>query len=210
MSLVEAIKKAKEEAPERKFSESVDLFINFRGIDFSKPENKINLEVALPKGRGRPRKVCFICEEEFAGKAKGIADKVIVKDELATISKKDMKKLAEEYDSFVAQANLMPIVGKSFGPILAPRGKMPKPVPPTTNLEPILNALKRTVVLKTKGKNMPVLHVPIGTRDMSDEDLADNVKAVLNALTAKLPQKQHNIKSVLIKTTMGPTVKIEV
>lgn len=209
MKLLEAIRKAKE-APERKFVESVDLFINFKGIDFNKPDNKVNLEVILPHGRGKQRKICFICDEEFAGKAKGVADKIILKDELESISKKDMKKIAEEYDFFVAQANLMPLIGKNFGQVLAPRGKMPKPVPPTINPEPMANALKRTVVLKTKGKNLPVIHVPVGTREMSDEQLAENAQAVLNAVMAKLPQKQHNIKSVLVKTTMGPAVKVEV
>lgn len=209
MKLLEAIQKAKKDAPERKFVESVDLFINFKNIDFNKSESKINLELPLPNGRGKQFKICVICSEEMAAKAK-TASKIILKDEIASMDKKDVKKLAQEYQFFIAEANLMPEIGKRFGQILAPRGKMPKPIPPGAHPETLIKTLERTVAIKTKGKNMPVLHAPIGTKEMSDEQLAQNAEAIMNAITGKLPQKQQNIKSVFVKTTMGPTVRVEV
>ena len=209
MKMLEAIQKAKSDAPERKFAESVDIFVNFKNLDLNKAENKISIELMLPNGRGKGKKICVFCDEEMGLKAKS-ASKVILKGDMASIGKKDAKKLAQEYDFFVAQANLMPEIGKRFGQVLAPRGKMPKPLPPGADPEPIIKNLDKTVSIKNKGKNMPVLHAPVGTREMPDEQLAQNAEAILNAIAAKLPQKKQNIKSVFVKTTMGPTVRVEV
>ncbi|MCD4740184.1 50S ribosomal protein L1 [archaeon] len=210
MKLLEAIKKAKEDAPERKFVESIDVFVNFKNVDFNKSDNKINLELLLPNGRGKPRKICLFCSEEMAAKAKKAASKIILKDEMASIDKKQAKKLANEYNFFVAEAPLMPEIGKRFGQVLAPRGKMPKPIPPGANPESLIKSLEKTLSIKTKGKNMPVLHAPIGTVEMTDEQLTQNAESLINAISGKLPQKQQNIKAIFIKTTMGPTVRVEV
>jgi large subunit ribosomal protein L1 len=210
LKLLEAIQKAKKEAPERKFTESVDLFINFKGVDFSKPENKLNLQVVMPNGRGKNRKICVICGDEMLSEAKKVATQVIKQEQIKSTNKKKIKKIADECDFFIAEAPLMPQVGKNFGQVLAPRGKMPRPVPPGAKLEPVIKTMEKTVMVKTKGKNMPVIHVPIGIKQMEDQELQANAQAVLNAVTSKLPQKENNIRSVLVKTTMGPTFKVEV
>jgi large subunit ribosomal protein L1 len=85
---------------------------------------------------------------------------------------------------------------------------MPKPVPPNAPIAPIVERLRRTVRLRTKDK--PVVHVAVGSEDMSDEDVAQNVEAVLTHLERKLDKGMGNIKSVYIKTTMGPSVRVEV
>lgn len=200
----------KEKSPERKFMESVDLFINFKNIDFTKPENKIKLDFMLPNGRGKKRNICIICGEEMAPKAKKVASKVIMETQLTKMGKTDAKKLAQEYDFFIAQANLMPEIGKRFGQVLAPRGKMPKPLPPGADPAPLVKNLESSILVKNKGKNMQVMHIPVGTREMKDEELAQNIDALLNAIIPNLPSQRQSVKSVFIKTTMGPTVKIEV
>ena len=50
--LQDALTKALEGKGKRKFTQSVELIVNFRGIDFTKPENRLNLDIALPKGKG--------------------------------------------------------------------------------------------------------------------------------------------------------------
>ncbi|MCK4327540.1 MAG: 50S ribosomal protein L1 [Candidatus Diapherotrites archaeon] len=209
MKLAEAIEKAKADSKKRNFVQSMDLFINFKSIDFNKQDNKISLEVLLPKGRGKDQKICVICSDEMASSAKAAADKVILSNELESMGKdpKKIKSLANDYDAFIAQANLMPLVGKFLGQALGPRGKMPKPVPPNADLKPLVARLKNTLIIKTTGKNLPVLHVPFGTEEMTTEDLVANATAVLSAIKAKIPSPQ-NIGSVRVKTTMGPTVAI--
>jgi len=209
MNLKEAIEKAKTDSKKRNFVQSMDLFVNFKNLDFNKQENRITTEVTLPKGRGKPRKVCIICEDEMATNARAAADRVVLGTELEEMAKdkKKIKALANGYDAFIAQANLMPLVGRFLGQALGPRGKMPKPVPPSANMKPIVERLRNTIIIKVKGKNLPVLHAPFGTEEMTTDDLAANANAVFAAIKAKVPSSQ-NIGAVYVKTTMGPVVQV--
>ena len=205
-----AIAEAKAQAKKRNFVESIDLTINFRNIDFKKPENRIEVEVALPKGRGREVKIAAIVDKALGATLKktNLVDRVILKDELQGMSKKDVKKLAKEFDYFIAEPSVMPLVGKVMGSVLGPRKKMPKVVPPNEKaIEGIVKNLRRTVVITNKkGKPLPTVHAPIGTVEMSDEDLAENAMAIMRSLLNKI--NEQNIRSIYVKTTMGPAVKV--
>ncbi len=209
---LEAIKKAKKLAKPRKFVESIDVAINFRNIDFRKPENRIEVEVVLPKGRGKPIKVAIFADKALAAELskQKIVDKIITKEELEKMDKKTAKKLAKEFDFFLAEPSLMPLIGRKLGIVLGPRRKMPKPVPPNPKaIAAIVERLRKTVVLSNKrGKYMPVVHAPIGTVEMPEEDVAENLLAVYNAVVSKLPQGEANVASVYVKTTMGPAVRV--
>ena len=208
--LVKAVEEARKASKKRNFTQSFDLAINLRDIDMSKPENRLSEEVVLPKGRGKPVKVAVIAGDELALAAKEHADMVITKEELEELAKdkRKAKKIANDIDFFIPQAELMPLIGRFLGPVLGPRGKMPKPVPPNAPIAAIVERLRKTVRLRTKDK--PVIHVPVGSEDMSDEDIAQNIEAVLTHLERKLEKGLGNIKSVYLKTTMGPSVKVEV
>ncbi|MBI4812918.1 MAG: 50S ribosomal protein L1, partial [Methanobacterium sp.] len=132
--ILEAVKKAKEESQPRNFTQSVDVVITIKDLDVKKPENRIDEEVLLPNGRGKDVKIAFIADGELALQAKNAgADMVINKGELEEMGKdrKEAKKIANRLDFFVAQADMMPLVGRFLGPVLGPRKKMPKPVPAT-------------------------------------------------------------------------------
>jgi ribosomal protein L1 len=58
--LIDALKKAKEQAPERKFTESVDMTINLKNIDMSQPKNRIDETILLPHGNGRAVKIAVL------------------------------------------------------------------------------------------------------------------------------------------------------
>jgi large subunit ribosomal protein L1 len=207
--ILKALREVKEKQKERRFLQSIDLAVNLN-LDMSKPENRLNEEVLLPNGRGKKVKVAVIAGGELALQAKKVADRVITKEELAELAKdkKLAKKLAREVDFFIAQADMMPLIGKTLGPVLGPRGKMPKPVPVNADIAPIVGRLRKTVRLRTKDK--PVIHVAVGTEKMEDKKLAENVEAVMRFLERKLEKGYGNIKSVYLKSTMGPSVKIEV
>lgn len=207
-SVLKALEEVKEKQKKRGFTQSIDLAINLN-IDTSKPQNRLNEEVILPSGRGKDVKVAVIAEGELALQAKKHADRVITKEELSELAKdkKEAKKLAREYEFFIAQADMMPLVGKTLGAVLGPRGKMPKPVPANADIAPFVERLRRTVRLRTKDK--PLIHVAVGTEDMEDSKVAKNVEAVMRLLERKLEKGYDNIKSVYLKTTMGPSIKIE-
>ncbi|GAB6136005.1 50S ribosomal protein L1 [Thermococcus prieurii] len=208
--LVEAVKEAKARAKPRNFTQTVEIAVNLKDIDLRKPENRFKLEVVLPHGRGKEPKIAVIADGAVAEAAKKLGLDVISGEQLEEIAKspREARKLAKRYDFFIAAAPLMPKIGKYLGRYLGPRNKMPQVVPPTmTNLEPIVARLKRTVRIQLK--NNPVVHAPIGTEDMDDEKLAENAEAVLNAIINKLERGENQVKSVYVKTTMGPAVKVE-
>ncbi len=211
-SIREGIEKAINLAKKRKFNQTLDMAINFRNIDFSKVDNRLKLDVVLPKGRGKPVKIAIIAKDELANKAKGVVDRIISPEELEVFGKdkKSAKKLAKEFDVFLAEPSLMPLVGRYLGQVLGPRGKMPIPVPPTVpSLDPIIKRVRNTVHVVTKGKYLPVVHVPVGAEDMGVDDLEENAKAVIHAVMEKLPQKETNIRNVVFKLTMGPAVVVK-
>ncbi|ASJ01376.1 50S ribosomal protein L1 [Thermococcus gorgonarius] len=208
--LVEAVKEAKARAKPRNFTQTVEIAVNLKDIDLRKPENRFKLEVVLPHGRGKEPKIAVIADGAVAEAAKKLGLDVISGEELEELAKspRQARKLAKKYDFFIAAAPLMPKIGRYLGRYLGPRNKMPVVVPPTmTNLEPIVEKLKKTVRIQLK--NNPVVHARIGTENMDDEKLAENAEAVLQAIINKLERGENQIKSVYVKTTMGPAVKVE-
>ncbi len=190
----------------RKFPQTVDLSINFRGIDFNKPENRLNLEVPLPKGRGKPIKVAVFADGQGGTEAKKAgADLILGSDSIEKYakSKLELKKLANEY-TFLAEPKLMANIGKSLGAVLGARGKMPKPF--VGKFEDIINKARRTVILRSRGKYMPVINVAVGTENMSQEDLLENISVVLDVVRGKV--SESGIKNVCLKLTMGSPKKI--
>ncbi len=207
--IVAAVKEAIEKSKERKFLESVDLAINLKDVDLSIPKNRINEEVILPHGRGREIKIGVFASGETALKAKNCADLVIPPEEIDKLAenKRDARKIANQYDFFLAEAPLMGKIGKSLGIILGPRGKMPKPLPPGADPCPMVERLKKTVRMRSRDKR--TFHVPVGTKNMETEKIAENIEEVIKRLETKLERGLQNIDSVYVKTTMGPAVKIK-
>lgn len=203
-----AVKEAVEASKARNFTESVDLAVNLKDIDLSIPKNRVDDEVLLPKGRGKAVKIAVFGSGELAVKAKNVADLVITPEELDDLAedKKRAKKLANEHVFFIAEAPLMPVIGKKLGVVLGPRGKMPKPIPPNADPVPLINNLRKTVRLRSKDRR--TFHTPVGTKDMGIEDLAENVDVILKRLIGKLERGRMNIASVYIKTTMGKSVRL--
>ena len=203
-----AVKKALESSPKRNFKETVDLAINLRDVDLSVPKNRIQEDVVLPHGRGKALRVCVIGGAELAAKAKDVADMVITPDELGKIAddKKQAKKMATEFEYFIAEAPLMPTIGKRLGIVLGPRGKMPKPIPPGADPKPMIDNLRRSVPVRSRDRL--TFHTAVGTTDMPPEEIADNIEQIVKRLSTKLEKGTMNIRSAFVKTTMGPSEKV--
>ena len=205
----EAVKKVLEESKPRNFTQSIDVVITINDLDVNKPENRLDEEVLLPNGRGKDVKIAFIAEGELAYQAeKAGADLVIDKEQLEAYGKNraEAKKIANSYDFFVAQSDLMPTVGRFLGPVLGPRKKMPKPIPASANPEVILGRLRSTV--KIRVKDQPIIQSIVGSEDMTEAQIAENVDAILDVLDRNLEKGQKQIKAMYIKTTMGPVTRV--
>jgi len=207
-----AIAKAKDISEKRNFKQSYDIIINLRGLDLKKPEHQIDAFITLPHSRGKKVKVCALVGPEMEEQAKGICDSVIISDNFNKYKdKREVKKLANDFYYFIAQANIMPKVATIFGRGFGPRGKMPNPksgciVPPNANLKPLYDKLQRTV--RANAKTAPLIQCSIGTEDMNADDIAENALTVYNSLLQLLPNEKHNIKDIYIKLTMGKPVKV--
>lgn len=207
-STVMAVQKALDGAKKRKFTETVELAINLKDVDLSAPKNRIQEDIILPNGRGKAIKICVIGGGELALKAKDVADLVISPEELQTIAdnKKQAKKIANSIDYFIAEAPLMAVVGKRLGVVLGPRGKMPKPIPPGADPSNMIDALRRTVSVRTRDKM--TFHAPVGTTEMPAEQLAENIETLMKRIETKLEKGSMNIASSYVKTTMGPSERL--
>ncbi len=208
--VLEAVREAISKSPERKFLESVELSINLRYIDLSDPKKRINEEILLPNGRGKPIKVAVFASGETALKAGKVADRVIMPEEIDSIveNKRKARKFANSYDYFLAEAPLMTKIGKVFGIFLGPRGKMARPIGVGTDPAALIQNLRKTVKARTKDRR--TFQVPIGVKTMAPETLAQNIQEVLKKITAKMDNGEYNIETLYVKTTMGPAIKIEV
>lgn len=201
--ITEKIKELRKNSKKRNFVQTFDLIVNLKGINLEKPENRINEILELPYGFGRDAKIVVFSDTIKSADATILTSKEI--EEIAK-NKRAAKKLAKETDFFLAEAQLMPIVGKHLGKYLAPRGKMPKII--SGDVNKLIESLKKSVRIKIKSS--PVIQCPVGKENMSDEQIAENIKKVIQFLESKLPDGKNNIKEVLIKLTMSKPIKVEV
>ncbi len=212
--IAHTIKKVKADSKKRKFRQNLDLVVTLGGLNLKKPEEQVEFFAMLPHGRGKPVKVCALIGPELKEEAEKVCDKVILQQEFAgyATDKKKTKKLAQEYDFFIAQANIMAQIAGAFGKIFGPRGKMPNPkagcvVPPKGALKPLYDKLQKTV--KVSAKTQPQVQCRVGNEEESDAQLVENVESLINQIVQHLPQHETNMKAAYLKLTMSKPVKIE-
>ncbi len=206
--LAELVKKGKGQSKETKFTQSVEVLISLKEVDPKKTDLNINEIVYLPHPATKQARVCFIGSGDLAVRAKNSnANLVMDPAQLENYggSKRDAKKLARSYDFFLADTALMPRVGKVLGQALGPKGKIPSPVPPNSPIEAMINRMRTAIRVRSRG-SLGVM-AKVGDSGLSEADLAENILAVVNAVTKKLPNGDRNIKTVMVKTTMGKPAK---
>lgn len=208
-TILDAVNKLFEESPQRKFSESVDLAINLKNIDLSQPKNRVDEEILLPNGRGRDIKIGVFAKGEVGLQAKEAGCEYVFSEEDLEELGEDKSKaraIANECDFFIAEVQYMPLIGKSLGVVLGPRGKMPIPLPPGKNVVDLINSSKNSIRIRSKDKM--TFHVAVGRRDMDAEKVAENIETVVNRVEHALDKGIHNLKSVYVTTTMGKSVRV--
>jgi large subunit ribosomal protein L1 len=207
--ILEAVKAAIEKAPERKFSESVDITINLKNIDMAQPKNRIDETILLPHGTGKTVGIAVLGKGDITTQAREAGvDLIIGPEEIERLGgePREARQVAGRYRFFLADTGVMPQVGRFLGPRLGPRGRMPTPIPGGTDIRPIVERLRKSVKIRTKDKK--TFHVKVGSTQMSPEQIAENIDAVLKKIEGVLEQGSMNIRSVFVKTTMGPAERL--
>ena len=203
------IQESKKSEKDRKFKQALELYILFKDIDVKKGF-ALNEVIQLPKQMTNPAAVCVMATGDMGLKAKDAkADQVLDNAEIDDLAKnkRESRKLINKYDFFLADTKLMPIVGKSLGQLMGPRGKMPTPVPFNAPIESFLERFRHSI--RVRVKNSLSLSCKIGDETMNENDLASNAMTIIHAIEKKLPNGDKNFKKFMIKTTMGKAIKIE-
>ncbi|HOU80828.1 MAG TPA: 50S ribosomal protein L1 [Methanoregulaceae archaeon] len=207
--ILEAVKAAIEKAPERKFSESVDITINLKNIDMAQPKNRIDETILLPHGTGKTVGIAVLGKGDITTQAREAGvDLIIGPEEIERLGgePREARQVAGKYRFFLADTGVMPQVGRFLGPRLGPRGRMPTPIPGGTDIRPMVERLRKSVKVRTKDKK--TFHVKVGSTQMPPEQIAENIDAVLKKIEGALEQGSMNIRSVFVKTTMGPAERL--
>ncbi len=190
----------------RKFSQSVELAINFTGIDTSKQDNRLNLEIKLPNPKGKKHSVIvFADNKSIASAAQESGAKVIPSSELDSITtnKQMLNELLQS--ELLSEPSMMPQIARRLGQFLGPRNKMPRPLI-GTEISKAVEDTARSVFIRSKGKYLPTVHCMVATESMDPHAIAANIDEVVNAVIRKVG-KDH-IKSVYAKLTMSGPMRI--
>lgn len=208
MDLKIELKKALEElrkSKERKFDQTVDLVVNLQKFDLKK--DSVNTFISVPH-RVKEKKIAAFLETENKN-----VDTITPSSFKKYSDKKEMKKLINKYDFFMAQASLMPKIATTFGRVLGPAGKMPSPQMgiminvDDKIIEEIKEKVNKGIKIKTKEAS---IKLAVGKQSMKDEEIIENITTIYNAIIKGLSKNKENVKNIEIKFTMTKPVKINI
>ena len=176
----------------RKFKQNIDVIFNLKNIDLNNAKNRVDEEIILPHGRGSEAKIALFASGELAVKSKKHVDILIKPEQIEDLSgdNKKFKKIADDHDFFIAEAPLMPTIGKTLGTVLGPRGKMPKPVPPQADLTGMVKNLRNTI--KVRSKTSKTFHTIAGSWTLDDMGL----KRVMTIEELRELSKKHKVSPI--------------
>jgi len=206
VSVDDAIRLVKQHATS-KFDETVELSINLN-VDPRHAEQNIRGVVALPNGTGKAVRVAVFAKDAKADEARAAGADVVGADDLAeSVQNGEM-----DFDRVIATPDMMAVVGR-LGKILGPRGLMPNP-----KLGTVTNDIG-TAVGNAKGgevqfrvEKQGIIHAGVGKASFSEEQLGQNVSAILDAILRAKPSgiKGAYLKRMALSSTMGPGVRVDV
>jgi len=180
----------------------VDLVMNLKNFDVRK--EALNTFVSVP--HPSEKKLAA-----FMTKRSKLIDTITLEDFVKYKEAKDIKKLAKKYDAFIAAAPLMGKIATTFGRVFGPMNRMPSPqagiIPKEEDamVEMMIDKMKKSIRVKNKEMAIKLL---VGKENMSDDELKENIEAVIKGLTKALPRGNDNVKEVLIKFTMTKPLKV--
>lgn len=198
-SLKEAIELVKKSA-NAKFDETIDISIML-GIDGSKQDQAVRNVVNLPNGTGKTYRVAVFAKDQKAEEAKNAGAEIVGGDELVQmIQKGDIP-----FDRCIATPDMMALVGR-VGKILGPKGLMPNPKLGTVTMD-LTTAIKNIKggQIEYRSEKNGIIHAGIGKASFSDDAIAENVKALIDAVVKSKPvgAKGNYLKKLTLSSTMG-------
>jgi large subunit ribosomal protein L1 len=204
-ALPEAIKLVKANAT-AKFDETIEIAVNL-GVDPRHADQNVRGVVSLPSGTGRDVRVAVFAKDAKAEEAKNAGAEVVGAEDLVERIQGGFM----EFDRVIATPDMMALVGR-LGKVLGPRGLMPNPrvgtVTPNVG-QAVKDAKGGSIEFRAEKEG--IVHAGVGKASFTEEALAANVKALLDALNRAKPSgaKGTYVKRVSLSSTMGPGFKVE-
>ena len=189
-----------------KFDASVEVSFNLN-VDPRHADQQIRGAVVLPHGTGKTVRILVFAKDAKAEEAKAAGADYVGGMELI---EKIQKENWFEFDVVVATPDMMGVVGR-IGRVLGPKGLMPNPKAGTVTMD-VTKAIKEIKAGKIEYRldKTNIIHVPLGKASFTDEQIADNFQTLIDAINKARPAavKGQFLKSVVLSSTMGPSVKI--
>ena len=191
----------------RGFLESVELQIGLKNYDPQK-DKRFSGTIRL-KHIPRPKySVCVLGDQQHCDEATANGVECMDAEALKKLNKnkKLVKKLAKKYDAFLASESLIKQIPRLLGPGLNKAGKFPTLLTHNENMVAKVDEVKATIKLQMK--KVLCLAVAVGHVDMQLEQLVQNINLAINFLISLLKKNWQNIRSLHIKSTMGPPQRL--
>ncbi len=205
-SIDEAIALVKKAAT-AKYDESIELHVRL-GVDSSKSDQQVRGTIALPHGVGKSKRVIAFVEAAKEAEAKAAGADIVGGEEL-------IEKIAQtsqiDFDVAVATPAMMPKIAK-LARLLGPRGLMPNPKTDTVgpNVSKMI-AEQKAGKQSFKNDNTGNIHQVFGRASFSEDQLKENLRALLEAIKRLKPAASKGIflRKTTITSTIGPGIKID-
>ena len=189
-----------------KFDETIEAHVR-TGCDGRHADQQIRGAVVLPHGTGKKVRILVFAKDAKADEAKAAGADYVGGEELIP---KIQKENWFEFDVVVATPDMMGVVGR-LGRVLGPKGLMPNPKAGTVTMD-VTKAIQEIKAGKIEYRldKTNIIHVPLGKASFTEEQLTDNFQTLIDAINKARPAavKGQFLKSVVITSTMGPSIKI--
>jgi large subunit ribosomal protein L10Ae len=207
----EAVKDIKAAATKKKrnFLETVELQVALKNYDPAK-DKRFSGAIQLPTRAKSKFTVCVIGDAKDVAAAQKDGLPVRTVDDLKKLNKnkKLVKKMAAEFDAFLASSTLIRKIPRLIGPWLNKAGKFPTALGGSDSALDKADQMAKTVKFQLKSKKTLCMGVPLGTVDNTEEELTTNVVMAVNFMVGLLPKQWQQVKRVYVKSTMGPVQRI--
>lgn len=189
-----------------KFDSTVEVHIR-TGVDPRHADQMVRGLAVLPAGTGKKIRVLAFAQGDKAREAEEAGADVVGAQDL--VQKIEGGWL--EFDVAVATPDMMGTVGK-LGKILGRRGLMPNPKAGTISFD-IGKVVKEVKAGRVEFRvdKTAVIHVPIGKMSFTDDQIAENFGALIDAVVRAKPSgaKGQYIRSITLTSTMSPGVPLD-
>ncbi len=188
-----------------KFVESVDLAVRL-GVDPRKSDQNVRGITTLPHGTGKTQRVAVLAKGDLAKAAEKAGADVVGDEDLI----KSIQEGKRDFDVILATEEMAPQIGK-IGRLLGTKTPNKRNGTVTNNIETAVRDIKAATRAEYRTEKAGIVHMQIGKVNFSDDQIAENFRAALDAIVKAKPSsaKGRYLQSITISSTMGPGVPID-